>query len=133
MSKHAVEAFTDALAGEMEPVGVKVSVIEPGQYKSDIWKSAAERGNVELQEAEQWKSQLKDPDEVAAATADALSEETPKRRYLVVPGQDGARAVIESQLSRLAQVNEGQPYTYDGAALIKMLDEALAHARPGTR
>jgi hypothetical protein len=31
------------------------------------------------------------------------------------------------------QLNEGQPYTYDRDALIKMLDEALARARPKTQ
>ena len=30
MSKHAVEAFTDSLAAEMAPLGVHVSVVEPG-------------------------------------------------------------------------------------------------------
>jgi len=30
------------------------------------------------------------------------------------------------------QLNEGHPYTYDRTALVKMLDEALATARPQT-
>jgi hypothetical protein len=29
-------------------------------------------------------------------------------------------------------MNEGQPYTYERTALIKMLDDALAQARPRT-
>ena len=33
-SKHTMEAYTDALAAEMEPHGVSVSVVEPGNYKS---------------------------------------------------------------------------------------------------
>ena len=36
MSKHSIEAFTDALALEMAPLGVQVSVVEPGSYKSEI-------------------------------------------------------------------------------------------------
>jgi hypothetical protein len=33
---------------------------------------------------------------------------------------------IRTQIRHLVQLNEGQPYTYDRDALIKMLDEALA-------
>src|SRR6185436_19658182 len=36
MSKHAIEAYTDALADELAPAGVQVSVIEPGNFRSDI-------------------------------------------------------------------------------------------------
>ncbi len=43
MSKHAIEAFTDSLAAEMERFDVKVSVIEPGNYKSKIALSAGAR------------------------------------------------------------------------------------------
>jgi NAD(P)-dependent dehydrogenase (short-subunit alcohol dehydrogenase family) len=43
MSKHAMEAFTDSLAVEMERFGVHVSVIEPGNYRSDIGKNIARR------------------------------------------------------------------------------------------
>src|SRR5262249_13161878 len=43
MSKHAVEAFTDALAAEMARFDVKVSVIEPGNYQSDIGKTLVAR------------------------------------------------------------------------------------------
>ena len=35
MSKHAVEAFSDALAIEMRSAGVRVSAIAPGAYKSN--------------------------------------------------------------------------------------------------
>ena len=43
MSKHAVEAFTDSFAPEMEPAGVRVSAVEPGNYSSQIINNAAER------------------------------------------------------------------------------------------
>ncbi|HMA99103.1 MAG TPA: SDR family NAD(P)-dependent oxidoreductase, partial [Wenzhouxiangella sp.] len=42
-SKHWVEAFTDALAGEMAPFDVQVSVIEPGNYQSWIRRSSVLR------------------------------------------------------------------------------------------
>ena len=43
MSKHAMEAFTDALAAEMAPQGVVVNIVEPGNYKSRIAESAYRR------------------------------------------------------------------------------------------
>lgn len=43
MSKHAIEAFTDALAVEMAPFDVHVSVVEPGNYKSRIFESLRRR------------------------------------------------------------------------------------------
>ncbi len=36
MSKHAVEAYGDALSAELARSGVKVSLIEPGNYRSEI-------------------------------------------------------------------------------------------------
>ena len=76
------------------------------------------------------RSKLKEPDEVAAVTEAALFESHPKRRYMVVPDAESADITIRAQLEKLVQVNEGQPYTYDRAALIRKLDEALAGARP---
>jgi NAD(P)-dependent dehydrogenase (short-subunit alcohol dehydrogenase family) len=139
MSKHAVEAFTDALAAEMEPLGVHVSVVEPGNYNSEIARNAIERvganevarigGNVTMAD----RSKYREPDEVAAAVVHALFDPNPKRRYLVVPNDREAEVTIKKQIAQLVQLNEGQPYTYDREALVKMLDEALASSRPRTK
>jgi NAD(P)-dependent dehydrogenase (short-subunit alcohol dehydrogenase family) len=131
MSKHAVESFTDSLAQEMSPLGVKVSVIEPGNYDSQIAKNAAGRLGIEGPFTD--RSQYKKPDEVAVATEQALFEPNPKRRYMVVPNQGEAEMTIKKQIEQLVQLNEGQPYTYDHGALVKMLDEALSQARPRTK
>ena len=41
-SKFAVEGFSEALAGEMAPLGVKVTIIEPGPFRTDfLGRSAA--------------------------------------------------------------------------------------------
>src|SRR5262245_2370237 len=129
MSKHAVEAFTDSLAGEMAPLGVKVSVVEPGNFNSQIGKNAARRMGIEPPPTAD-RSRYKKPDEVAAATEQALFEPNPKLRYMVVPDQSEAEITIRKQIEQLVQLNEGHPYTYDREALIKMLDEALGKARP---
>jgi NAD(P)-dependent dehydrogenase (short-subunit alcohol dehydrogenase family) len=128
MSKHAVEAFTDTLAAEMTDAGVRVSVVEPGSFNSEIAKNSLRRQGLDPKAGD--RSQLKEPDEVAEAVEHALSEAPPKPRYMVVPNQREAEFTIRRQIQRLVELNEGQPYTYDRAALIKMLDEALVGSRP---
>ena len=131
MSKHAMEAFADSMAVQMAPLGVQVSIIEPGNFDSDIGKSATQRTGKETRFTD--RSKYKKPDEVAAAVALALFESTPKRRYMVTPDQREAEFTIRKQIEQLVQLNEGHPYTYDRDALVKMLDEALVTARPRTK
>lgn len=140
MSKHAVEAFSDVLAAEMGPFGVQVSVIEPGNYNSQIFQNMAarleERGYTT--EGSLYQAQLDrilgiaddppeepEPDAVAEAFFHALSDEDPKRRYLVVPIQQEAEVTIRAAISRLVQINEGHAFSYDRDELVRMLDEAL--------
>ena len=132
MSKHAIETFTDTLAQELAPSGVQVAVVEPGSYKSDIFKNEVKRTGAGAENAEYF-SKLKDPDDVAAAVEQALVEPKAKRRYMVVPEEEQARDTIKAQIEQLVQLNEGQRYTYDRATLVKMLDAALAMARPRTK
>jgi NAD(P)-dependent dehydrogenase (short-subunit alcohol dehydrogenase family) len=40
MSKHAMEAFSDALRRELRPWGIHVSLLEPGAIATDIWQKA---------------------------------------------------------------------------------------------
>jgi NAD(P)-dependent dehydrogenase (short-subunit alcohol dehydrogenase family) len=130
MTKHAMEAFGDSLAGEMEPLGVKVSVVEPGNYNSELGKNAVARTGVTGRLTD--RSKYKQPDEVSAAVALALFEDNPKRRYMTTPTQDEAERTIRKQIAQLVELNEGHAYTYDRDALVKMVDEALATARPKT-
>jgi NAD(P)-dependent dehydrogenase (short-subunit alcohol dehydrogenase family) len=127
MSKHAIEAFADSLASELEPLGVRVSIIEPGSYDSEIGKNWMLRNGMAPKKAA--RSDLKKPDEVALAVEQALFESKPKRRYMVVPNQQQAEITIRKQIEQLVQLNEGQPYSYDRLALIRMLDESLSPAQ----
>jgi NAD(P)-dependent dehydrogenase (short-subunit alcohol dehydrogenase family) len=131
MSKHAMEAFTDSLATQLNGTGVQVSVVEPGNYDSQIGTNAAKRQGIVSSRAD--RSRYKEPDEVAAAVEQALFEATPKRRYMVVPDQHEAEITIRKQIDQLVQLNEGQPYTYDRDELAKMLDAALAQSRPKSK
>lgn len=123
MSKHAIEAYTDSLALQMEPLGVQVNIIEPGNYNTEIGSNAAARLGVETRMSD--RSRFPEPDDVAAAVAHALFAPDPKRRYLVVPNQREAEVTIRKAIEELVQLNGDQPYSYDRDALVRMLDEAL--------
>lgn len=43
-SKHALEAVSDALRIEVEPDGVRVVLVEPGMFGTDIWRSSVAAG-----------------------------------------------------------------------------------------
>lgn len=130
MSKHAIEAFGDSLAVQMEPLGVKVSLVEPGNYNSQIGASAEKRTGAATGIGD--RSRYKQPDEVAEAVERALFEPDPKRRYMVVPNQQEAEVTIRKAIEELVQLNEGHGHTYSRDALVGMLDEALKTARPAT-
>jgi NAD(P)-dependent dehydrogenase (short-subunit alcohol dehydrogenase family) len=129
MSKHSIEAFTDALAQELSPLGVQVSVVEPGSYKSEIFKNEVQRSGTGRQLLD-FASHAKEPDEVAVAVEQSLFEAAPKRRYMVVPDEQQARLTIGAQIEQLVELNDGQRYAFDRDALVKMLDEALDRRRP---
>ena len=95
-SKHWIEAYTDALAGEMEPHGVSVSVVEPGNYKSRIRRGSWERAFEQMEAAgeevtEEMKQaykqtadrelSYKEPDEVTAAFMHALFYDKPLLKF----------------------------------------------------
>ena len=141
MSKHAVEAYTDSLAREMQKFGVQVSVIEPGNYNSEIIGSTLARlrernytpeGSLYEEEMARMlayaaeESDDKEPDEVSAALLEFLAAAKPKRRYMVVPNQRQAEITIRKAIEELVQLNERHTYSYSRDELVAMLDEALA-------
>lgn len=141
MSKHAMEAYSDSLAREMERFDVKVSVVEPGNYESEIGKTVKKRMEAKGIDIEGSPYQVelqgmmdrvgsgtpqKDPQEVADAVYHALFDEKPKMRYMVVPNQRQAEITIGKAMEEMVQLNQDQTYTFDRETLIKMLDETLA-------
>jgi len=128
MSKHAVEALTDSLEEEMAPLGVHVSVVEPGTFKTDIAIHEVERSGTGKRAAE-FISHAKDPAEVAATVNKALFDSNPQRRYLVAPDAQQASVAIQSEIEHLVEINSNQPYAYDRDTLVKMLDGALEQSR----
>jgi len=143
MSKHAMEAFTDSLAAEMERFGVQVSVIEPGNYESKIGDTLFQRMKDRGFDAENslykddfdgMMSWLNNPDRepdadpiaVSEAAMHAMFDENPKRRYMVVPNQRQADITIRKAIEEVVQLNQGQEYTYTRDELVKMLEESMA-------
>jgi NAD(P)-dependent dehydrogenase (short-subunit alcohol dehydrogenase family) len=146
MSKHGVEAYTDALAAELERFGVAVAVVEPGNFKSQILASMVKRMEASGYSAEGSRygsmldmisgpldrSQYEEPDAVALAALDFLTSESPMRRYMVVPNRAEADMTIRQAMRELAQLNEGHAFSYSRDELVQMLDEALSEAPPSS-
>jgi NAD(P)-dependent dehydrogenase (short-subunit alcohol dehydrogenase family) len=140
MTKFALEAFTDALAAELEPLGVKVSIVEPGAFKTDIWRKTAEH-NLRRQEAagievsEEQRRQAAalvaygeeqpEPHAVAEAVVHALFSESPKRRYLVTHDQRQATSTLTHAMRRVVELNADHEYSIPAGELTNMLDKAL--------
>ena len=149
MSKHAMEAFTDALAAELKKFNVQVSVIEPGNFNSNVIKSMRERMRAqginledsiyaeELKRLQEYfpedRSKFKSPEAVADAALHALFAENPKRRYLVAPEQREAELAIKGILRRMVQLNTDQPFSYSRDELIAMLDALLQGPHNGKK
>ena len=144
-SKHWIEAYTDSLATEMEPHGVAVSVVEPGNYKTNIRRSSMARnaeqtkaggGEVteEMKEAYEATAKrelsYKEPDEVSQAFMHALFDANPLRRYMVVPNAAEQEITIRTKVNELVQLNQWGPYSYSRDQLVELLDGALAGDAP---
>jgi NAD(P)-dependent dehydrogenase (short-subunit alcohol dehydrogenase family) len=107
-SKHALEAVTDALRMEVEPDGVRVVLVEPGMFGTDIW-SAAQGGGfphpssaryaaayARAQAVAARSDRLPDPVWVARTVRLALANPVPLARYVV--GADAAGGILSETL-----------------------------------
>jgi NAD(P)-dependent dehydrogenase (short-subunit alcohol dehydrogenase family) len=144
MSKHAIEAYSDALGAEMAPLGVRSSLIEPGNYRSEIGRNtmaqvqdATARAKGTPFEASMQRmvtamgnyDSYPEPDDVAKAAVHALFDPSPKVRYMVVPQARQAEVTIRKAIEELVQLNQGHAFTYDRETLIRMLDSALVRVK----
>ena len=67
MSKHAVEAYGDALAGELARFGVRVSLIEPGNYGTEIGRNVLARMDTAVVKGSRFETQMRVDDQLDAA------------------------------------------------------------------
>ncbi len=144
MSKHAMEAFTDSLAAEMEKFDVHVSIIEPGGFNSKIGTTTYNRmkaNGFDFDESlykEEWEQSwlLQDegnydlknnvPEEIASAVIDILESDNPKTRYMIVGTRETAKRTVEKAMQEMVQLNERQAHTLSREELIEMLDALMA-------
>ncbi|MCS6816676.1 MAG: SDR family NAD(P)-dependent oxidoreductase [Blastocatellia bacterium] len=96
-TKHALEAISDGLRGELAPFGIHVIVIEPGfiqteflHVANEVSRSALERSHpyapflADLDRRyERWRRWAGRPEDVAAVIMRALTEARPRPRYAV--------------------------------------------------
>ena len=107
-SKHALEAVTDALRMEVEPDGVRVVLVEPGMFGTDIW-SAAQTGGFPTPTSARYAAayaraeavgsksdKLPDPVWVARTVRLALANPVPLARYVV--GADAVGGILAETL-----------------------------------
>jgi NAD(P)-dependent dehydrogenase (short-subunit alcohol dehydrogenase family) len=103
-SKHGLEAVTDCLRMEVEPDGIRVILIEPGMFGTDIWAAASAnefpppttaRYAAAYARADSMSAQshkLPDPVWVARTIRVALSNPLPMARYVV--GADAVGGIL---------------------------------------
>jgi NAD(P)-dependent dehydrogenase (short-subunit alcohol dehydrogenase family) len=104
-SKHALEGWSESLRMEVHRLGIKVVLVEPGAFQTDIWTRGAVMGERAKKETSPnfqrslrmrdrvQKIPKRDPIEVAPAIA---QDPNPKLRYLV-----GRDAKIQLALKRI--------------------------------
>jgi NAD(P)-dependent dehydrogenase (short-subunit alcohol dehydrogenase family) len=96
-SKHALEGWSESLRLELNALGIKVVLIEPGAFLTDIWTRGAVMGEkATTQESPNIQRSLRmreriqalpkrDPIEVARLIASVAQDPNPKLRYVIGP------------------------------------------------
>ncbi len=126
-SKWALEGYSEELAQEVAPFGVRVTIVEPGVTKSAIFAKNIDMPNLTGAYDPQYRRMFQmyaaglahatDPFEVAAIVHHAVTTDTPKLRYAVSWGAqeliDGRAAITDEQWIELGNVTTDDEY-YDG-------------------
>ena len=107
-SKFALEGWAESLRLEVNALGIKVVLVEPGSFQTDIWTRGAVMGEKATKEtspnfqrslrmrARVGAIEKRDPIEVAQVIAAVAQDPNPKLRYLV-----GRDAKIQLALKRI--------------------------------
>jgi NAD(P)-dependent dehydrogenase (short-subunit alcohol dehydrogenase family) len=107
-SKHALEGWSESLRMEVDPLGIKVVLIEPGSFQTEIWTRGVVMGKEAIQDTSpNFQRSLRmrkrveaipkgDPTEVARVIARVAQDPNPKLRYLV--GRDARTQLITKRL-----------------------------------
>jgi len=144
MTKHAVEAYSEALSSEMEKFGVEVSTIEPGNFRSKIMANmkqrleSIDRGEKQTRFRDEFakmasfvrsdRSHHADPLPVAQAVLEFMTVKAPKLRYLVTPNRRESDYTIKRALQKVVQLNQGHAFSMTNTELRRLLETLLAEA-----
>ena len=105
-SKFALEGWAETLRYEMGALGIKVSIVEPGSFDTDIWTRNAkltakmsDAGSPNAARQARWQSRIEanakkraNPQAVADLIASIVETPEPKLRYIV--GKDARIALL---------------------------------------
>ncbi|MEW2512934.1 oxidoreductase [Streptomyces sp. NPDC046870] len=114
-AKFAVEGFSEVLAGEVAPFGVKVLIVEPGAFRTDWQGSSMELhavgpdyedtvGAMNKYRAENSGNQPGDPVRAAKVLIDAVRDDDPPRRLLL--GAQAVTMALEAGEARAAETRK---------------------------
>jgi len=98
-SKFALEGWSEALRIEVHSLGIRVVLVEPGDYDTDIWdrnvviaRQATDPSSPNRERSQRFvefvqsrAAKRRDPREVARLIARVASDSNPKLRYLIGP------------------------------------------------
>ncbi|MEU3983380.1 oxidoreductase [Streptomyces sp. NPDC026672] len=114
-AKFAVEGFSEVLAAEVAPFGVKVIIVEPGAFRTD-WQGSSMRlsavgadyeetvGAMNTYRRENDGTQPGDPARAAKAILDVVHHDDPPRRLLL--GAQAVTAALEAGRVREAETEK---------------------------
>ena len=107
-SKHALEGWSESLRLELNALGIKVVLVEPGAFQTDIWtrgavmgEQATKESSPNIQRSRRMRERVqalpkRDPIDVARLIAKVAQDPNPKLRYVI-----GSDAKIQLAMKRI--------------------------------
>jgi len=114
-AKFAVEGFSEVLASEVGPLGIKVIIVEPGAFRTDWQGSSMVRhavgpdyeetvGRINQFRADSQGTQQGDPERAGAAIVEVVSHDDPPRRLPL--GSDALASALAAGAERNAEAEK---------------------------
>lgn len=114
-TKFAIEGFSESLAPELEPFGIRVTIVEPGFFRTDFLDASSVRyGEREIADYAALSAEVRagyegrnhrqagDPAKLGAAIVELAAAEDPPLRYAA--GSDAVDGILGSLTARQAEV-----------------------------